>query len=260
MVLFFAGVGLWLFWFVYRYNILFVYDLDIDTKGLVYPRALQQLFVGLYIAEICLIGLFGIKSGNHGALGPLILMILLLVFTALYNVALNSALTPLLNYLPKSLEAEERSLLEIENGVTSDGQSPDGEPSTEKGVAATTAAPSTTLPSAPHKKPSIITKFLRPDLYTDYATMRRLVPRDFVNIEYEPEVERDAYYPPAVSAKPMLLWIPRDPAGVSAQEVADTSKVIPITDEGCHLDEKNKMVWDEEGALTAPIYKPKIYY
>ena len=260
MVLFFAGVGLWLFWFAYRYNILFVYDLNIDTKGLVYPRALQQLFVGLYIAEICLIGLFGIKSGNNGAVGPLILMILLLVFTALYNVALNSALTPLLNYLPKSLEAEERSLLEIENGVASDGQSPDGEPSTEKVVAATTAVSSKTLPPAPHKKPSIITKFLRPDLYTDYATMRRLVPRDFANIEYEPEVERDAYYPPAVRTKPMLLWIPRDPAGVSAQEVADTSKVIPITDEGCHLDEKNNMVWDEEGALMAPIYEPKIYY
>jgi len=260
MVLFFAGVGLWLFWFAYRYNILFVHDLDIDTKGLVYPRALQQLFVGLYIAEICLIGLFGVKAGNHGALGPLILMILLLVFTALYNVALNSALNPLLNYLPKSLEAEERSLLEIENGVASDGQSPDGEPSTEKVVATTTAAPSKTLPPAPHKKPNIITKFLRPDLYTDYATMRRLVPRDFANIEYEPEVERDAYYPPAVRAKPMLLWIPRDPAGVSAQEVADTSKVIPITDEGCHLDENNKMVWDEESALTAPIYEPKIYY
>lgn len=253
IVLFFAGVGLWLFWFAYRYNILFVYDINIDTKGLVYPRALQQLFVGLYIAEICLIGLFAIKAGNHGALGPLILMILLLVFTALYNVALNSALTPLLNYLPKSLEAEEQSLLGIENGVASDDQPPDGEPSTEKQVAAATATPSKTLPPAPHKKPSVITKFLRPDLYTDYATMRRLVPRDFANIEYEPEVERDAYYPPAVRTKPMLLWIPRDPAGVSAQEVADTSKVIPITDEGCYLDEKNNMVWDEESALTAPI-------
>jgi len=259
MVLFFAGVGLWLFWFAYRYNILFVYDLNIDTKGLVYPRALQQLFIGLYIAEVCLIGLFAIKAGNHGALGPLILMILLLIFTALYNVALNSALTPLLNYLPKSLEAEEQRLLEIENGVASDGQTQDGEAGNEKSVT-TTAAPSKALPPAPHKKPSILTKFLRPDLYTDYATMRRLVPHDFANITYEPEVERDAYYPPSVKSKPMLLWIPRDPAGVSRQEVADTSKVIPITDEGCHLDEKNRMVWDEEGAMTAPIYEPKVYY
>ena len=75
---------------------LFVYNADIDTKGAVYPRALQQVFVGLYIAEACLIGLFALASGgstmapsnglegpdvqvySRGALGPLILMIIML--------------------------------------------------------------------------------------------------------------------------------------------------------------------------------------
>ena len=73
-----------------------------QTKGRVYPRALQQLFVGLYVAEVCLIGLFAISSGTSvGALGPLILMIIFTIFTALYQVSLNSALTPLIEYLPK---------------------------------------------------------------------------------------------------------------------------------------------------------------
>ncbi|KAK5177136.1 phosphate metabolism protein 7, partial [Cryomyces antarcticus] len=116
LVLAFAAIGLWFFYFAYRYKLLFVSNANIDTKGLVYPRALQQLFVGLYVAELCLVGLFAIKAGTPGAIGPLILMIILLIFTALYHVSLNAAIDPLMKYLPKSLDAEERRLLDIENG------------------------------------------------------------------------------------------------------------------------------------------------
>lgn len=56
-----------------------------------------------------------------------------------------------------------------------------------------------------------------------------------------------------------ILWIPEDIAGVSKQEVAETSRVIPITDEGSRLDEKNKLVWDTEGARP-PIWSEKVYY
>jgi hypothetical protein len=78
-------------------------------KGAGYPRALQHLFVGLYIAEACLIGLIGTSfNQSEGASGPFVLMVILLVFTAIYHVGLNSALTPLMDYLPKTLEAEER--------------------------------------------------------------------------------------------------------------------------------------------------------
>ena len=111
LVLGFAAIGLYLFYFAFRYNLMFVSNVDIDTKGKIYPRALQQLFVGLYVAEFCLIGLFAIASGSSvGAVGPLILMIIMLVFTALYQLSLNAALGPLIDYLPRSMEAEERRL------------------------------------------------------------------------------------------------------------------------------------------------------
>ncbi|KAI9795782.1 MAG: hypothetical protein M1825_001077, partial [Sarcosagium campestre] len=57
---------------------------------------------------------------------------------------------------------------------------------------------------------------------------------------------------------PELLWIPRDAAGVSRQEVRHTSKVIPITDEGASLDEKNKIITNQE--VAPPIYQDKVYY
>jgi hypothetical protein len=246
LVLIFAAVGLYLFYLAYRYNLLYVSNANIDTKGRVYPRALQQVFVGLYIAEGCLIGLFAISTGSSiGALGPLVLMIIFMVFTALYHLSLNAALEPLINYLPKSLEAEERRLL-------------DEDMTAERGEKGMGADPSEALGSSPHDKPAFWKKFLRPDVYTDYATMRRMVPK-MVNIRYESEEEQHAYFNPAITAAPTLLWIPRDPMGVSRQEVRDTSKVIPITDEGASLDEKNKIVWDAEDGRP-PIWQRPVYY
>ena len=108
----FATVGIALFYLAYRYNILFVTDNTIDTKGLIYPRALQHLLTGVYLGEICMIGLFGISA----AIGPIILMVVALVGTILFHIAMNSALDPLLYNLPKSLEAEEE-LLALESGI-----------------------------------------------------------------------------------------------------------------------------------------------
>lgn len=252
-------------YFAYRYNLLFVYNTDIDTKGLVYPRALQQTTTGIYLAILCMIGLFAINV----AIGPLILMVAYLILAILYHVSLNSALDPLLKYLPKSLEAEEESLLALEDGDGSGDRMADEKGThaasrntiDRNGVASSRGQSSIQkdLPAPPQKKPNFFTKWLRPDRYTDYHTLRRLVPREFAEIAYAPETERDAYYHPAIASPTPLLWIPRDVAGVSRQEVKHTSRVIPMTDEGAHFDEKNKIVWDEESGRP-PIYEEKVYY
>ena len=254
LVLGFATIGLYLIYLAYRYNMLYVFNATIDTQGLVYPRALQQTTTGVYLSIICLIGLFAIRA----AVGPLILMIVYLIFLVLFHFSLNSAIDPLLMYLPKSLQVEEESLLALEDGNTNGDSVTD-----KKGLQATTNDSIDTngqgMPPAPHKKPNFITKFLSPHVYTDYQTLRRLVPRGFAEIAYSPEVERDAYYHPAISSPTPLLWIPRDEMGVSRQECRHSSKVIPMTDEGAGFDEKGKMVWDEE-TDRPPIYEEKVYY
>lgn len=255
----FATVGLYLIYLAYRYNMLYVFNANIDTQGLVYARALQQTTTGVYLSIICLIGLFAIKT----AIGPLILMIVYLIFLVLFHFSMNSAIDPLLMYLPKSLQVEEESLLALENGKTNGDSTID-----KKGIQATTNdnlagngidADGKDMPPAPHKKPNFITKFLSPHVYTDYQTLRRLVPRSFAEIDYTPEVERDAFYHPSITSPTPVLWIPRDEMGVSRQECRHTSKVIPMTDECAGFDEKGKMVWDQETARP-PIYQEKIYY
>src|SRR5690606_1633031 len=57
-----STIALCLLYFAYKYNLLYVYATNVDTKGAVYPRALYQTLTGVYLAQLCLIGLFAIKK------------------------------------------------------------------------------------------------------------------------------------------------------------------------------------------------------
>ena len=252
-----------LFYLAWRYNVLFVTDTQIDTRGLIYPRAIKQLFTGVYLAELCMIGLLGASAQP----GPLILMFAFLIFTVLFHISLNSAINPLLYNLPLSLLAEEESRLldtEVTAGVDSGENGTDAGPSNSNekaanGVDRVDSEGVAELKATGGKKGNFVTKFLKPWTYSDYFVLRALVPRDLNLDEYPDEVARNAYYPPSVTSQTPLLWIPSDAAGVSKQEIAHTSKVIPITDEGCELDDKGKLVWDRE-TTRPPVWEEKVYY
>ncbi|KAJ5369096.1 uncharacterized protein N7496_008856 [Penicillium cataractarum] len=96
-----------LFWFVYRYNTLYVTKFRFDTGGLLFPRAVNQLFTGLYFMEVCLIGLFFLVRDTQGSVsckGQAIVMIIVLIMTIGFQILLNEAFGPLLRYLPITLE------------------------------------------------------------------------------------------------------------------------------------------------------------
>lgn len=269
----FATIGGFLFYFAYRYNLLFVNTSTIDTKGLVYAKALKHTLVGCYLLVICLLGLFGVASGGTGK-GPLVMMIILLVFMILFHISLNNAINPLLHYLPRSLEAEEDALLQAENGSSNENpvlgdektaafrsdtknRSSGGESSLRR---TDTYTSMNTIP-APAGFVGMLKKFFRPDIYASYAIMRRLVPHDFAHITYTPEIERDAYQHPAVIDEAPLLWVPRDIMGVSRQECAHTNMITPITDEAANFNDKGRIVWsEEETGGRPPIWEERIYY
>lgn len=261
LMLGFATIGLGLFYFAYRYNLLFVDSSVIDTKGLVYAKALQHTLVGCYLAVLCLIGLFGIRA----APGPLILMVVFLVFMVLYHISLTTAVQPLLHYLPRSLEVEEAALLDTGSPNTTNtfnNDARDNDKYEKNAVRELRRTKESMLPD--DNKSGVVARlkrFFRPDIYASYAVLRKLVPQDFPEIRYSPEVERDAYQDPAVNAAPPLLWVPRDEMGVSKQECLHTNKVTPMTDEGAYFNDKGKIVWDEETTGgRPPIFEEKIYY
>lgn len=71
---------------------------DTETGGTFYKTAINQLFVGLYIEHLCLIGLFFLArdaQGRVSALPQAILMIILLCFTIFAHYTLDSGYGPL---------------------------------------------------------------------------------------------------------------------------------------------------------------------
>ncbi|KAK3936387.1 hypothetical protein QBC46DRAFT_419404 [Diplogelasinospora grovesii] len=105
----FAIITFSLLWAANRYNMLYVTRFRTDTGGVLYPRAINQTFTGLYVMELCLVGLFFLaqdESGSNACIPQAIIMVVAIILTALYQFLLNSAFGPLLRYLPITFEDE----------------------------------------------------------------------------------------------------------------------------------------------------------
>lgn len=105
----FAIITFSLLWFANRYAMLYVNRLSIDTGGVLYPRAINQTFTGLYFMELCLIGLFFLVRDENDDLACVphaAIMITVTILTGLYQILLNKAFGPMFRYLPITFEDE----------------------------------------------------------------------------------------------------------------------------------------------------------
>ena len=97
-----ACIAFFFSFFVWKY--LFLWQLDQpasgDTGGLFFPKAIQHIFVGLYIQQVCLAALFFLAPSGK-IMG--ILTVVLVVLTALYHMVINNSYGPLLYSLPLTL-------------------------------------------------------------------------------------------------------------------------------------------------------------
>ncbi|KAI0631057.1 DUF221-domain-containing protein [Trametes polyzona] len=103
-----SAVTFFLFYQMYKY--LFIWQLDGqktgETGGLFFPRAIQQLFVGMYLQQVCLAALFFLAqdaNGNASAIPEGALMIVLIAFTAFFHIIINNSYGPLTHFLPLTL-------------------------------------------------------------------------------------------------------------------------------------------------------------
>ncbi|KAF5002217.1 hypothetical protein FGRMN_523 [Fusarium graminum] len=105
----FAIVTFTLLWIAQRYAMLYVTRFEHDTGGVLYPRAINQTFTGIYVMELCMAGLFFLVRDEHKkpACTPHgIIMIIVLILTILYQLLLNYSFSPLFRYLPITFEDE----------------------------------------------------------------------------------------------------------------------------------------------------------
>lgn len=109
IIIIFAIITFTLLWIANRYNMLYVSRFQLDTGGLLYPTAINQTFTGLYVMELCMVGLFFLvrDSAGHAACVPqAIIMIVLIFATALYQILLNMSFSSLFRHLPITYEDE----------------------------------------------------------------------------------------------------------------------------------------------------------
>ncbi|KAK1590472.1 uncharacterized protein LY79DRAFT_590427 [Colletotrichum navitas] len=306
VVLGFATVGLYCIHLVYKYNLLYVSDSSIDTRGLVYPRALMHLLVGLYLATICLIGLFALRS----AYPPMIMMIGFLIFTALVHISLREAVSPLLYNIPRALALEMEELdggrypqddfltdadvtasypdvfdhieeeddgpvrqvngsrgLEGASGLMASVHDWSANALAKKlqttvenwGLAGPIAYASQWVYPDPSVEPNFLLRWLHPGVFDDFSTLRRMIPGDLPDPTqtYPPDYARRAYWPPEMTSPAPIIWIPKDPAGVSKQEVEHCRKVVVCSDEGAELNGKCRIEVEVE---KAPFWVPRVLY
>ncbi|KAG8526403.1 uncharacterized protein KY384_000059 [Bacidia gigantensis] len=107
LVLLFVSITFSLFWIAYRHNYYFVQRNKIDTHGLLFNNALSQLFAGIYVLEITLIGLFFLVRDTDNRVVcsvQAIIMIVVLIITAIFHFVMEQHLKPLYEFIPVTLE------------------------------------------------------------------------------------------------------------------------------------------------------------
>ncbi|KAH7383788.1 hypothetical protein BKA66DRAFT_569988 [Pyrenochaeta sp. MPI-SDFR-AT-0127] len=254
LILGFATVGFCLIYIAFRYNFLYVYETDLDTKGEAYQKAMKQLLTGVYLSEICLIGLFAIATANNTqAAGPLAIMCLLLALTILFQVTLGAA-----------LRHEEARLAYVVPAGTN-GHHEDGL-NGEKVAAPQNGATPDHAPKA-SRMPAFLRKIFNPERNSIHNLSSSL--DQFYHTPQEPlpiEIQKRAFFNPSVTSPTPVIWIVRDDMGISAREIRDTQKAVPgleITDEQAIFNEKGKVYWKgvEDGkAREAPVFDERIVY
>lgn len=104
--------------------------------------------------------------------------------------------------------------------------------------------------------PGFVAKWLHPEQYEDFVTLRKAISEDGrPNIDYSQYQKYCDYTPPELWRPKPTLWIPRDDARVSRQEVSHTKPYTYISDQGCVLDEKGRVIVD---FTAAPCNEPRL--
>jgi hypothetical protein len=246
LVLGFATAGLTLFYLAFRYNMLYVYQVKIESNGACYARALQHVSVGVYMSELCLIGLLAARE----AAGPLTILIILLLVTIVFHTILDRLLNPLEAYLPIGEESgEEEPLLSTQEADD---------------AADIEASPYRHHHHLPVALPDFIlkpaTQYISSQIKRSRTTIADSLHDPTARPDdpptYTEEQIRDAYLNPALTSKVTKLWLARDEMGLSKQEIEENEKVgVPATDEGAWFVEDGRVEIERTDLARVPVFK-----
>ncbi|KDR80141.1 hypothetical protein GALMADRAFT_153825 [Galerina marginata CBS 339.88] len=232
-----ACATFFMFYQLYKYLFLYVYQQPptTDTGGLFFPKALQHVFVGLYVQQICLCALFFLARNENikaSAIPEGALMIVLIVITAGFQIIINNSYGPLLTALPLSLQNRTFSGPGIEdkntNQATSSNPDVDTHREDSRSQAPSIEEEDVDLNSHKHKEKD--------------ERKATPPPKDAADEAAEEDEESYGFAHPAASRPQRTVWIPRDVLGLSEEEVrGNREKGVRVSEMHADMDESGKV-------------------
>ncbi|KAK6457331.1 uncharacterized protein RJT20DRAFT_93881 [Scheffersomyces xylosifermentans] len=284
LLLAFATITFFLLYIAYAYTLVYVLKPnDCDSRGRNYPRALLQLFVGVYLAEICLIAMF-VFGKNWVAVA---LEAVILVVSVAVHLYLKWKLLPLWDIVPISAirysagdlnsnypmydqgykEMKDEGINYWEGGNELDMRSshilhslPAGARHDEKNSSSDMSDKHSPFDNAsviedgprvssaiaaPGKGVSWLTRFFRPKAES-YELIRSNMPVAYNNIiQYDPAFLKTAYDNPAVVDSEPHIWVARDEMGLSEIEKNKAlENGVDVSNENTSFNEKGSITFD----------------
>jgi signal recognition particle receptor subunit alpha len=236
--------------------------------------------VGVYLAEFCLLGLFGIGIGNSvTSAGPTVLQVILIVATIIFHIFTNRKLKQfnLHSHEGENNDAEAGRGVGSNDMHTANSNERQGSRRSDQALvsgvqnrvnrhSANSGSHELATPSNTPQQKSIFKRIFMPHELTPSQISASLAPRFRHPVApYSEQEVLEAYLHPALALREEVIWLATDPAGVSKKEVAELkdglSKYnVEVTDEGAIMNEKGKVEWDDESVTQAPLWDRKVVY
>jgi hypothetical protein len=238
----FACATFFAFYMLYKYLFLWQYqqDLSTDTGGLFFPKAIQHLFVGLYVQQICLAALFFLAQTSTKtpiAIPEGALMIVLIIFTAFFHIIINNMYDPLKHALP--LTMVEKMYNEKEPSIDQDGPSHPQNDALEMDKVESKGVRGASVDDDRQKlqDPESATRGYDGEQPKHEEPIKPMPERPVPRAE-----EYYGFAHPAASRPQRTVWIPKDHLGLSEEEErACWEKGIDISSKDAEMNEKGKV-------------------
>ncbi len=249
VILLFAGVSFLILYICYQNNINYVYGQAPDALGIYYVRALFQSMVGIYLGEICLMGIFAVSE----AWGPVIMELIFLVATTFFHIQLNNAYDAHLKVLPNTvmrpLDGKTDTISWTNRKHDNDDQITNKAASRADYISRYIHKEVPLLIDGEHgnqeaKRTNFLVRFFKPNTYLSYTSIKSYIPDRFRELPNESlEYIEHAYDYKVVSEKCPKIWIPRDPMGISQSLAFEFKDVVEIVDTNALFDASCNIIW-----------------
>jgi len=245
-------ISFFLFYQVWKYLFLWQFGQPEagDTGGLFFPKAMQHIFVGLYIQQICMAALFFLardQNNKPSALPQGALMVVLIALTLGFNLIIQFSYAPLIHPLPLTL-AHKSYGMPKEIHSQNDDEVRDEDQLNERDFGRRSSGASGKRPLDTDQDP------LTPEQQAQFDELERERAENEVHAETKPKTEEygqnvaeagkrndgpeDFTHPAAIEPQ-QIIWLPHDPLGLAQAEEAELkAEGIEVSTKNAVLDEK----------------------